>query len=229
MKRRRFGRRKVCKFCADKVDLVDYKDVRRLRGLRHRARQDHPATNLGQLRPPSASAHARDQARAYGGPAAVRGDGLGRRHEGHPARRRREARPPRRGARRLRRLRAELPHPEEARPQRDRRATSTTSTTSRSSRTPRPAASRATPRRCARGSRRWPTRSGVRPPRRASCSARSPRRTSPSSSSSNGVKLERRRIHLDEPIKTLGETQRHHSHPSRTSPRSCKVSVVRDE
>ena len=33
MKRRRFGRRKVCKFCADKVDLVDYKDVRRLRTL----------------------------------------------------------------------------------------------------------------------------------------------------------------------------------------------------
>ena len=31
MKRRRFGRRKVCKFCVDKVDLVDYKDVRRLR------------------------------------------------------------------------------------------------------------------------------------------------------------------------------------------------------
>jgi small subunit ribosomal protein S18 len=33
MKRRRFGRRKVCKFCQDKVQLVDYKDVRRLRGL----------------------------------------------------------------------------------------------------------------------------------------------------------------------------------------------------
>jgi small subunit ribosomal protein S18 len=33
MKRRRFGRRKVCKFCQDKVQLVDYKDVRRLRGF----------------------------------------------------------------------------------------------------------------------------------------------------------------------------------------------------
>ena len=30
MKRRRFGRRKVCKFCVDKVSLVDYKDVRLL-------------------------------------------------------------------------------------------------------------------------------------------------------------------------------------------------------
>ena len=33
MKRRRFGRRKVCKFCVDKVSLVDYKDVRRLRSF----------------------------------------------------------------------------------------------------------------------------------------------------------------------------------------------------
>ena len=31
VRRRRFGRRKVCKFCADKVDTVDYKDVKRLR------------------------------------------------------------------------------------------------------------------------------------------------------------------------------------------------------
>ena len=30
MKRRRFGRRKVCKFCVDKVSLIDYKDVRLL-------------------------------------------------------------------------------------------------------------------------------------------------------------------------------------------------------
>jgi len=33
MKRRRFGRRKVCKFCAERVELVDYKDVRRLRNF----------------------------------------------------------------------------------------------------------------------------------------------------------------------------------------------------
>lgn len=32
-KRRRFGRRKICKFCADRVDLIDYKDVRRLRNF----------------------------------------------------------------------------------------------------------------------------------------------------------------------------------------------------
>jgi small subunit ribosomal protein S18 len=33
VKRRRFGRRKVCKFCVDKIGLVDYKDVRRLKSL----------------------------------------------------------------------------------------------------------------------------------------------------------------------------------------------------
>ncbi|HAM41604.1 MAG: 30S ribosomal protein S18 [Candidatus Rokubacteria bacterium GWC2_70_24] len=33
VKRRRFGRRKVCKFCVDKVGPVDYKDVRRLRNF----------------------------------------------------------------------------------------------------------------------------------------------------------------------------------------------------
>ncbi|MEK7880110.1 MAG: 30S ribosomal protein S18 [candidate division NC10 bacterium] len=32
-KRRRFGRRKVCKFCVDKVDLIDYKDWKRLRNF----------------------------------------------------------------------------------------------------------------------------------------------------------------------------------------------------
>jgi small subunit ribosomal protein S18 len=31
VRRRRFGRRKVCKFCVDKVGAVDHKDVKRLR------------------------------------------------------------------------------------------------------------------------------------------------------------------------------------------------------
>ena len=31
VKRRRFGRRKVCKFCVDKIDMVDYRDVKRVR------------------------------------------------------------------------------------------------------------------------------------------------------------------------------------------------------
>ncbi|HET8578386.1 MAG TPA: 30S ribosomal protein S18 [Methylomirabilota bacterium] len=33
VKRRRFGRRKVCKFCVDKVSMIDYKDIRRLRSF----------------------------------------------------------------------------------------------------------------------------------------------------------------------------------------------------
>jgi len=33
VKRRRFGRRKVCKLCIDKVSLIDYKDVRRLKNF----------------------------------------------------------------------------------------------------------------------------------------------------------------------------------------------------
>ena len=31
-KRRRFQRKKVCHFCADKIPFIDYKDVRTLRG-----------------------------------------------------------------------------------------------------------------------------------------------------------------------------------------------------
>jgi small subunit ribosomal protein S18 len=30
VKRRRFGRRKVCKFCVDKIDDINYKDVKLL-------------------------------------------------------------------------------------------------------------------------------------------------------------------------------------------------------
>jgi small subunit ribosomal protein S18 len=33
VKRRRFGRRKVCKFCVDRVALIDHKDVRRLKSF----------------------------------------------------------------------------------------------------------------------------------------------------------------------------------------------------
>ncbi len=32
-KRRRFLRKKICRFCADKLTLIDHKDVRRLRNL----------------------------------------------------------------------------------------------------------------------------------------------------------------------------------------------------
>jgi small subunit ribosomal protein S18 len=32
-RRKRFLRKKICRFCADQVPLIDYKDVRRLRNL----------------------------------------------------------------------------------------------------------------------------------------------------------------------------------------------------
>ena len=32
-KRRTFRRQKVCKYCVDKIDAVDFKDVKRLRGF----------------------------------------------------------------------------------------------------------------------------------------------------------------------------------------------------
>jgi small subunit ribosomal protein S18 len=32
-RRKRFLRKKICRFCADKILLIDYKDVRRLRNL----------------------------------------------------------------------------------------------------------------------------------------------------------------------------------------------------
>ena len=32
-RRRRFGRRKACRFCVDKVKFIDYKDLKRLKSL----------------------------------------------------------------------------------------------------------------------------------------------------------------------------------------------------
>ncbi|HLC27707.1 MAG TPA: 30S ribosomal protein S18 [bacterium] len=32
-KKKRFIRRKICRFCADKVEFIDYKDIKRLRSL----------------------------------------------------------------------------------------------------------------------------------------------------------------------------------------------------
>jgi small subunit ribosomal protein S18 len=31
--KKRFPRKKICRFCADKVDGIDYKDIKRLRNL----------------------------------------------------------------------------------------------------------------------------------------------------------------------------------------------------
>ena len=59
-----FRRRKVCKFCADKIDDINYKDVKLLGPVRARARQDSAAAHLGHLRDAPAQAAGGDQARA---------------------------------------------------------------------------------------------------------------------------------------------------------------------
>ena len=48
------GRRKVCKFCADKAATIDYKDIRTLEKVRNRARQDHAPPYVGHVRQASA-------------------------------------------------------------------------------------------------------------------------------------------------------------------------------
>ena len=63
-KRYFFRRRKVCKFCADKIDYVDYKDVKLLSGVRARAGQDPAAADVRHLRRAPAQADPGHQAGA---------------------------------------------------------------------------------------------------------------------------------------------------------------------
>ena len=58
-----FRRRKVCKFCADKIDDINYKDVKLLGPVRARARQDSAAADFRHLRHAPAQAADGDQAR----------------------------------------------------------------------------------------------------------------------------------------------------------------------
>ena len=63
--RDRRPRRKVCAFCVDKIETIDYKDVPRLRRYRPPPRHRH-------LRPASAAADRRHQARPPSGAAPLR-------------------------------------------------------------------------------------------------------------------------------------------------------------
>ena len=58
-----FRRRKVCKFCADKIDDINYKDVKLAGAVRARARQDSAAPDFRHVRDAPAQAAGRDQAR----------------------------------------------------------------------------------------------------------------------------------------------------------------------
>ena len=67
-----FRRRRVCKFCAEKIDYINYKDVRLLAPFLPGARQDPAAPDLRHLRAAPAQAADRDQAGAAAGADSVR-------------------------------------------------------------------------------------------------------------------------------------------------------------
>ena len=70
-RRRGIGRRKVCRFCADKSMLDRLQGRAHARDVPQRARQDHSGAHHRQLRPPPAPPDRGDQAGPDGGPAAV--------------------------------------------------------------------------------------------------------------------------------------------------------------
>ena len=52
--RPRGRRKKVCSFCVDRIDHIDYKDIPRLAQVHFRAREDHSPPRYRYLRFPSA-------------------------------------------------------------------------------------------------------------------------------------------------------------------------------
>ena len=71
LRRPMFRRRKVCRFCAEKIDDINYKDTKLLMSVRARTRQDRAAPYFGDLRDASAKAADRDHARAAARDASV--------------------------------------------------------------------------------------------------------------------------------------------------------------
>ena len=65
-------RRKTCPFSGEDAPKIDYKDVKLLRALHLRARQDRALAHHGGLRQEAARARAGDQARPLPRPAALR-------------------------------------------------------------------------------------------------------------------------------------------------------------
>ena len=110
-KKQYFRRKKMCRFCVDKIDDINYKDVRLLQLLHLRARQDHAAAHFGRLRSASAAAGGSHQAGAQHRADAVRDVDCkeGTDHGSHSKRRNRKAGPPRRRGEGRRRLRAQFP------------------------------------------------------------------------------------------------------------------------
>ncbi len=73
-----FRRRRVCKFCAEKIDYINYKDVKLLAPFMPERGKIQPRRISGHVRDAPAQAADGHQARAAAGARAVR-DGLGRR------------------------------------------------------------------------------------------------------------------------------------------------------
>ena len=72
-KKQYFRRKKVCRFCVERIDDINYKDVRMLNELHLRARQDRAAPDLRRLRSAPAAIERRHQEGAQHRLAAVRG------------------------------------------------------------------------------------------------------------------------------------------------------------
>ncbi len=71
-KKQYFRRKKVCRFCVEKIDDINYKDMRLLQQLHLRARQDHAPPHLRRVRAASAAPGRSHQAGAQHRAAAVR-------------------------------------------------------------------------------------------------------------------------------------------------------------
>ena len=71
-KKQYFRRKKVCRFCVDKVDDINYKDVEAARQLHLRARQDHAAPHFRRLHAAPEASERSDQAGAQYRAAALR-------------------------------------------------------------------------------------------------------------------------------------------------------------
>jgi hypothetical protein len=61
-KKQYFRRKKVCRFCVDRIDDINYKDVRLLSSFISRARENHAAAHLGRVRAAPAAAGRSNQA-----------------------------------------------------------------------------------------------------------------------------------------------------------------------
>ena len=75
-KKQYFRRKKVCRFCVEKIDDINYKDVAHAAGLHRRARQDRSAPHFRRLRAAPAPSDRRHPEGAQHRPAAFRGGGV---------------------------------------------------------------------------------------------------------------------------------------------------------